>query len=189
MTNHPLTISAHPRLYHHRTPLVSSGAPVNVVASSTTPTNISRLLRGSSATSMNATGTKISSIGFSTLNPATISARLTTYGQFAYGRMGVGAEGRLRRSSSSVTLSPLLPYAPSLLAVTLHKGQQRQETRALHGRRDLPLVTRTHSRHAARQNLALIGDEARKRLLVLVVDEANAVLAERTVLRLSTDCH
>src|SRR5262249_46479074 len=62
--------------------------------------------------------------------------------------------------------------------------QQRQHARALDRRRQLFLMTRAGSGHAARNDLAAVGHEPAEPLLVLVVDEADLLEAELAILLL-----
>src|SRR6185437_4636621 len=62
----------------------------------------------------------------------------------------------------------------------------RQVSRALDRGRQLTLVTRADAAQAARQNLAVVGDESAERAVVFVVDETNARLAEWTGLLWAT---
>src|SRR5687768_959598 len=62
--------------------------------------------------------------------------------------------------------------------VTLDVRDQREVPRALDRDRELALVTRADSAQAARQDLAVVGDEAAERAIILVVQEADARLAE-----------
>src|SRR5258708_4116504 len=64
--------------------------------------------------------------------------------------------------------------------------QQGEEARPLDGGAQLTLMPRAHAAETARQDLAVIGDEAAESTLVLVIDEADAALAEGTRLRSST---
>src|SRR5215211_6453928 len=57
-------------------------------------------------------------------------------------------------------------------------GKQREIAGALDRGAQLTLMPRAHAAQAARQDLAVIGDEAAEGALVLVVDEAHAALAE-----------
>ena len=57
---------------------------------------------------------------------------------------------------------------------------QREETRALHGARELALMPRARSAEPRGKNLAVIRDEASERAVILVVDEVHTRLAERT---------
>src|SRR5258708_23704352 len=64
--------------------------------------------------------------------------------------------------------------------------QQREEAGTLDGGAQLTLMPGAHAAETARQDLAVIGDEAAESTLVLVIDEADAALAEGTRLRSST---
>src|SRR5687767_12483957 len=63
--------------------------------------------------------------------------------------------------------------------MTADVRNDREEPRTLHGGGELALVTRAHATEPARQDLAVIRDEAAERAVILVVDEPNARLAER----------
>src|SRR3954463_10542265 len=65
---------------------------------------------------------------------------------------------------------------------------QRKEARALDCRRQLTLMTRANSTKTRGEDLALVGDEASERAVILIVDPANAALAERAALLLSSHC-
>src|SRR5262245_28442209 len=58
-------------------------------------------------------------------------------------------------------------------------GDERQVPRALDRRRQLSLMARTDAAQAARQNLAVVRDEAAEGAVILVVDEVHPALAER----------
>src|SRR5258705_137141 len=60
---------------------------------------------------------------------------------------------------------------------------QRQIAGALYRGAQLTLMPRAHAAQTAGQDLSVIGDEAAERALVLVVDEADARLAERAGFR------
>src|SRR5687768_18369015 len=62
--------------------------------------------------------------------------------------------------------------------VTPRVRNEREEAGALDCRRQLPLVAGARSAQPARQDLAVVGDEASERAVVLVVDEADTRLAE-----------
>ena len=81
-------------------------------------------------------------------------------------RRSAGVRRRSRRSSAS-------PACPRDVR------NEREVARALDRRRQLALVTRADAAQAARQDLAVVGDEAAERAVILVVDEADARLAER----------
>ena len=68
-------------------------------------------------------------------------------------------------------------------AMTPRVRNEREVARALDRGRQLTLMPRAHAAQAARQNLAVIGDEAAEGAIVLVVDEAHAALAEWAALR------
>src|SRR3954453_23309053 len=77
-----------------------------------------------------------------------------------------------------------VPVAPppaaalvALLAGLGHVRQQRQLAGALHGRRDLVLVTPAGAGDAPRPDLAALRDELAQRFDVLVVDELDLVAA------------
>src|SRR3712207_4554547 len=65
----------------------------------------------------------------------------------------------------------------ALLAGVGHVGQQSELAGALHGRRDLVLMTAARTRDPARADLAALGDELAQGGDVLVVDELHLVLA------------
>src|SRR5262245_24103819 len=60
------------------------------------------------------------------------------------------------------------------LPVLIGVRQQRQEARALHGHRELPLIERLRAGDAARNDLARLGDVALQRGQILVVDVLHA---------------
>jgi hypothetical protein len=64
--------------------------------------------------------------------------------------------------------------------VTADVGNQRQEAGSLDCRRELSLVSGAHAAQPRGKNLSLIGDEATKRSVILVIDPANAAFAEWT---------
>src|SRR3989442_9085132 len=65
----------------------------------------------------------------------------------------------------------------TLRGVTLDVRDQRELPRALDGRRQLPLMTRAHSREPARQNLAALGKEPATRPVILLVEHPRAGFA------------
>src|SRR4051812_35310364 len=76
------------------------------------------------------------------------------------------------------------PAASDILALqTLRVRDQRQVARALDRDAQLTLMAGAHAAEAAGQDLPVIGDEAAEGALVLVVDEADARLAEWAGLR------
>src|SRR5687768_15634067 len=103
------------------------------------------------------------------IRPATASVQM---GRFVPARTrSSAANGRPNRlgcahSTNVSSASPgrhhdsRLGGAFTLCGVTLDVRNQGQLPRALDRRRELPLVTRTHSRQPARQNLATLGQEA-----------------------------
>src|SRR5258707_10446446 len=77
--------------------------------------------------------------------------------------------------------------ASRMSALQAPRGRhQREEARTLDGDAQLTLMPRAHAAQAARQDLAVIGDEAAEGAFVLVIDEADAALVEGTRLRSST---
>src|SRR5690606_19818929 len=72
--------------------------------------------------------------------------------------------------------SHLLPRVP------LDEGEDREVPGPLDRGTELSLVTRARARHPTRQDLALVRDEARQRLLILVVDQPDPGLTELAVL-------
>jgi hypothetical protein len=79
-----------------------------------------------------------------------------------------------RRGRTGEALAVMLRCMP------LEIRDQRQVARALDRRRELALVTRAGPAQATGKDLPLIGDETSERPVVLVVDPADATLAERT---------
>src|ERR1041385_7035847 len=53
--------------------------------------------------------------------------------------------------------------------VAAHVRDDREVARALDGGRELPLMSRAHAAHPARQDLAVVGDETAERAVVLVI--------------------
>jgi len=79
-----------------------------------------------------------------------------------------------RRGRTGVALAVILR------CVSPEIRDQRQVARALDSSGELALVPRARAAEATRKNLSLIGYEPSKRAIVLVIDPANAALAERT---------
>src|SRR5919199_6313432 len=100
-----------------------------------------------------------------------------------------GSVGRTRKAASARSARGH-PWrrgesaAPSVIGrrsglVAADVRDERQVARLLDRRRELPLVARADAAQAARQDLAVVGDEAAERPVVLVVHEPHARLAER----------
>src|SRR5262245_16025873 len=128
--------------------------------------------RGGKATRSKANGTSSSKPTCPRENRPAISARR------------IGASQRVRcESTATVSAGELeLPderaARSGLLAVPPDVWQQGEVASPLDGCAHLALVTRTHTRHPARQNFALLRDQATQRFLVFVVDLTDAILTE-----------
>src|SRR5262245_45864969 len=97
----------------------------------------------------------------------------TSWRRIAWGIVGV--------LPLAVAIAIAIPVARAALVAGLPRvadvRQQRQLTRALHGRGDLVLMTPARTGDAARADLAPVRDELAERVDVLVVDELDLVAA------------
>src|SRR5690606_8380870 len=140
--------------------------PWNTRAPRASPKTTCRGWTGGAPTSRTASGTKISGAGPTTDNPAHASAR-----------------------NAAVPQPGARPAITSLVLVPSNEREQGDEPGALDRRPDLPLMPRAHPRHPPRHDLPPLRDEAGERLLILVVDQPDAGLAQRAGLALTSHRH
>src|SRR5688572_22883908 len=83
------------------------------------------------------------------------------------------ARAKARRAHPRSRGAGARPSAMLGLVVALDVRNQSEIACPFDCRRQLPLMARAHAAQPARQNLAVVGDEAAKRTVVLVVHVAN----------------